>query len=203
MDLAKLYSDAYNASDITRESFFNIGGPHGFMRWGVYILMVIAFGYLAFTLIQRVRVWRQGKDELRTDYPEKRIWAVVKYVFLQLKIMRESYAGIMHAAFFFGFAGLFAVTMLIMIQDDFTELFFHYRFLTGNFYIYWSLFADLCGLVVLLGVSWPSGAVTRPGPRDLTRRRMDTFALVLITVISCYRFYHRSLPHCDVGLSGI
>ena len=32
--------------EISRESFFNIGGPHGFMRWGLYIFMFIAFFYL-------------------------------------------------------------------------------------------------------------------------------------------------------------
>ena len=183
MNIAKLYSDSYNATDITRESFYNIGGPHGFMRWGIYILMLIAFGYLAYTLIQRVIVWRQGKGALRTDYPEKRIWAVVKYVFLQLKILRESYAGIMHAAFFFGFAGLFAVTMLIMIQDDLTELFFHYRFLYGNFYIYWSLFADLCGLVVLAGCFMAIWRRYKVKPTRLDTKSTDTFALVLISII--------------------
>ena len=45
----------------------------------------------------------------------------------------------MHAAIFFGFAALFIVTMIIMAQDDFSELFFHIRFITGNFYLIWSV----------------------------------------------------------------
>lgn len=183
MNIAKLYTDTYNINDISRESFFNIGGPHGFMRWGIYLLMIIAFCYLACTLIQRVRIWRAGKGELRTDYPEKRIWAVIKYVFLQLKILRESYAGLMHAAFFFGFAGLFVVTLLIMIQDDFTELFFHFKFLVGNFYLYWSFFAEIFGLIVILGCVMAIWRRYKVKPSRLDTKPTDTFALVLIALI--------------------
>ena len=120
MDLTKLYSDVYSPTDIAREMYFNVGGPHGFMRWGIYIFMFAAFGYIAYTLVKRILIWRAGKPELRTDYPEKRIMAVIKYVFLQGKIVRETYAGIMHAALFFGFAELFIITMIIVAQEDFT-----------------------------------------------------------------------------------
>ncbi len=170
-------------SEITRESFFNIGGPHGFMRWGIYIFMFIAFFYLAYTIVQRVRIWRQGKGELRTDYPEKRIVAVFKYVILQAKIFKESYAGIMHASFFFGFAVLFVVTMILMAQDDFTELFFHYRFIQGNFYLIWSLVGDLFGLVVLLGLIMATYRRYKAKPSRLDTKPIDTFAVVLIFVI--------------------
>jgi len=183
MDIAKLYSDIFAPTDITRLSFFNIGGPHGFMRWAVYLLMFVAFGYLLFTLIQRYRIWRQGRGELRTDYHEKRIVAFVKYVIFQWKILKESYAGIMHVAVFWGFVGLFLVTMIIMIQDDLTELFFHYKFIYGNFYLYWSLFADLCGLVVLAGLGMAFWRRYKTKPSRLDTKMTDTFALVLITVI--------------------
>jgi len=66
----------------------------------------------------------------------KRIWMLVKYVGFQAKILREAYAGIMHASIFFAFIGLFIVTLFIMIQDDLTELFFNVRFLEGNAYLF-------------------------------------------------------------------
>jgi len=169
--------------DISRESFFNIGGPHGFMRWGIYIFMFIAFFYLAYTIVQRVLIWRKGKGELRTDFPEKRIIAVIKYVILQAKILRESYAGIMHAAIFFGFAALFVVTLIIMAQDDFFELFFHIRFITGNFYLIWSLVADLAGMIVLIGLVMAAYRRYITKPTRLDTKPIDTFALVLIFVI--------------------
>lgn len=169
--------------EISRESFFNIGGPHGFMRWGLYIFMFIAFFYLAYTVIQRVLIWRKGQPELRTDFPEKRILAVFKYVILQAKILRESFAGIMHAALFFGFVALAGVTFFIFVKDDFTELFFHWNFITGNFYLIWSLVGDLAGGVVLvgLGMAFYRRYVTKPTRLDT--KPIDTFALVLITII--------------------
>lgn len=179
------FAESYGVplSDISRESFFNIGGPHGFMRWGIYIFMFIAFFYLAYTIVKRVLLWRKGKGELRTDYPEKRILAVFKYVILQAKILKESFAGIMHAAIFFGFAALFVVTLIIMAQDDFFELFFHIRFIEGNFYLIWSVVADLAGMIVLIGLIM--GAYRRyvMKPSRLDTRATDTFAIVLLFII--------------------
>ncbi len=169
--------------EISRESFFNIGGPHGFMRWGIYIFMFIAFFYLVYSVVQRVLIWRKGQPELRTDYPEKRILAVIKYVILQAKILRESFAGIMHASLFFGFAALFIVTLIIMAQDDFFELFFHMRFITGNFYLFWSLAADLAGAVVFIGVCMGIYRRYITKPTRLDTKPIDTFALVLILII--------------------
>jgi Fe-S oxidoreductase/nitrate reductase gamma subunit len=170
-------------SDISRESFFNIGGPHGFMRWGMYIFVFIAFFYLAYTVVKRVLIWRKGVGELRTDYPEKRILAVFKYVILQAKILRESFPGIMHAAIFFGFATLFGVTLLIFAQDDFFELFFHNHFLVGNFYLIWKLVANVAGLVVLIGLLMATYRRYVTMPTRLDTKPIDTFALVLIYII--------------------
>ncbi|HNV47508.1 MAG TPA: 4Fe-4S dicluster domain-containing protein, partial [Spirochaetota bacterium] len=181
MDLTTLYN--LPAETITRLSFFNVGGPHGFMRWAIYLLMFIAFGYIIYTIYQRVKVWRVGKPELRTDFPEKRIMAVIKYVFLQGKIVREAYAGIMHAALFFGFVGLFIVTLLIMIQDDFTELFFHIKFLKGTPYLLWSLAGDLFGVVVIVGLVMAFYRRYKVKPSRLDTKPIDTFALVLIALI--------------------
>jgi Fe-S oxidoreductase/nitrate reductase gamma subunit len=169
--------------EISRESFFNIGGPHGFMRWGIYIFMFIAFFYLVYSVVQRVLIWRKGKGELRTDFPEKRIMAVIKYVILQAKILRESYAGIMHAAIFFGFAALFGVTLIIMAQDDFFELFFHMRFITGNFYLIWSLVGDLAGAIVFIGLIMAAYRRYVTKPTRLDTKPIDTFALALIFII--------------------
>ncbi|OHD69171.1 MAG: hypothetical protein A2W19_06175 [Spirochaetes bacterium RBG_16_49_21] len=178
-------ADAYGVpiSEITRESFFNIGGPHGFMRWGIYLFMFAAFFYLAYTIVQRVLIWRRGKGELRTDYPEKRILAVIKYVFLQAKIFKESFAGIMHASLFFGFAVLFVVTMIIMVQDDFTELFLHIRFIQGNFYLFWSLAGDLFGVVVFIGLVMATYRRYVTKPSRLDTKPIDTFAIALIFII--------------------
>ena len=181
------------AADITREFYFNVGGPHGFMRWGIYIFMFAAIFYLIYTTVKKVLIWRQGKPELRTDYPEKRILAVIKYVLLQAKILREKFAGIMHASIFFGFIVLFIVTLIIVVQEDFTALFFHYHFIDGNFYLIWSLFADFFGLVVLIGLGMAIYRRYKTKPTRLDTKGIDTFALSILTFIILTGFFNESM----------
>lgn len=181
------------STDVTREFYFNVGGGHGFMRWGIYIFMFAAVFYLLYTVIKKVKVWRQGKSQLRTDFPEKRIVAVIKYAFLQAKIIREAYAGIMHATIFFGFVVLFIVTMIIVVQEDLTGLFFNYHFIHGDFYIIWSLFGDVFGIVVLAGLIMAIYRRYFVKPARLDTKATDTFALVLITFIVISGFLNESL----------
>lgn len=181
------------STDVAREFYFNVGGGHGFMRWGIYIFMFIAVFYLFYAVIKRVKVWRQGKSQLRTDFPEKRIVAVIKYAFLQAKIIKETYAGIMHATIFFGFVVLFIVTMIIVVQEDLTGLFFHYHFIHGDFYIIWSLFGDVFGIVVLAGLIMAIYRRYYVKPTRLDTKATDTFALVLITFIVISGFLNESL----------
>jgi Fe-S oxidoreductase/nitrate reductase gamma subunit len=179
--------------EVTREFYFNVGGPHGFMRWGVYIFMFAAVFYLLYTIIKKVLIWRQGKGELRTDFPEKRILAVIKYAFFQAKVLKEKYPGLMHAGIFFGFVGLFIVTMIIVVQEDFTGLFFNVHFIYGDFYIIWSLFADLFGAVVLIGLLMAIYRRYFVKPTRLDTKATDTFALVLITFIIVTGFFNESM----------
>ena len=125
--------------------------------------------------------------------------AVIKYVFLQGKIVRETYAGIMHAALFFGFAGLFIVTMIIVAQEDFTELFFHTKFIYGNFYLIWSLFGDLFGLMVIGGLIMAFYRRYKIKPTRLDTKPIDTFALVLIAVIIFSGFLNEALRIAITG----
>ncbi|MBN1298363.1 MAG: 4Fe-4S dicluster domain-containing protein [Actinobacteria bacterium] len=197
MDFAAKYD--LPSSLITRESFFNIGGPHGFMRWGIYIFFAITLVYLIYTLQKQIKVWRKGKEELRTDSIFKRVWMVIKYAGLQVKILKEAYAGIMHASIFFAFLGLILVTALIMIQDDFTELFFNIRYLEGNFYLLWSLFADICGAVLFIGlcIAIYRRYITKPSRLDT--KKTDTFILLILLVIVLTGFITEALRIAITG----
>jgi Fe-S oxidoreductase/nitrate reductase gamma subunit len=197
MSLSSLYD--LPVDQITRESYFNVGGMHGFMRWGVYIFLIIAGVYILYSLIQRVRIWRKGKPELRTDFHEKRIIALLKYVFLQKKVLREKYAGIMHASLFYGFVGLFIVTFIILIQEDVTELFFHFKFLVGDAYLLWSLAGDVFGVAVIVGLVMAFWRRYKVKPSRLDTKPIDTFALVLISFIILTGFLNESLRIAITG----
>lgn len=197
MSLSSLYD--LPVDQITRESYFNVGGMHGFMRWGVYIFLVIAGVYILYSLIQRVRIWRKGKPELRTDFHEKRIIALIKYVFLQKKVLRENYAGIMHASLFYGFVGLFIVTLILLVQEDVTELFFHFKFLVGDTYLLWSLAGDVFGVAVIVGLVMAFWRRYKVKPSRLDTKPIDTFALVLIAFIILTGFLNEALRIAITG----
>jgi len=74
-------------------------------------------------------------------------------VLLQKKVMKVKWPGLLHGLFLWGFALLFIGTSLIVLQADFTDLFFGVKFLKGNFYKLFSIVLDLAGLVciVMLG----------------------------------------------------
>ena len=59
-------------------------------------------------------------------------------------------AGTAHAVFFWSFFLLFIGTLLIVVQADFTDLFFGIKFLKGNFYKGFSLVLDLAGLAAII-----------------------------------------------------
>ncbi|RPI95468.1 MAG: 4Fe-4S dicluster domain-containing protein [Spirochaetales bacterium] len=191
MNFAGLYD--MPATDIARQMYFNVGGPHGFMRWGIYIFMFAALIYLGITLYRRIIIWRQGVGEIRTDFHEKRIYAFFKYIIFQAKVLRESYAGIFHVSLFWGFIGLFIVTLIIVVQEDFTELFFHTKFIYGNFYLIWSLAGDLFGMVVLLGLGMAIYRRYKVKPSRLDNKMIDTFALALITFIILTGFFNEAM----------
>ncbi len=71
-------------------------------------------------------------------------------------MLRVKGPGSAHGAFFWGFVLLFIGTTLVFIQADITDPLFGWRFLTGGFYLIFSLFLDIAGavaIIMLLGLA--------------------------------------------------
>jgi hypothetical protein len=113
---------------ISREVFFNLGGPHGIARFVVYGIALIVTAIFIYLLVRKIKVWRLGQPEVRTDKIGKRIWGIVQYVFLQVKLLKEKIPGLSHLLLFWGFVVLFIGTAIVVIQEDFTLLIFNVRF---------------------------------------------------------------------------
>ena len=178
---------------ISREVFFNLGGPHGVVRlivYGIAVLVMAAFVYL---LMRKIKIWKIGQPEVRTDHIGQRIWGIVQYVFLQAKLLKKAVPGLSHFLLFWGFAVLFVGTAIIVIQEDFTLLIFNTRFWYGTFYQWYSLALDLFGLGALLAILVFVGIRYIQRPDRLDNKPTDLISLALILFILVSGFMNEGL----------
>ena len=107
-----------NVGDVitaSRPILWNI--PLGLVVY-MYAGMVVALAIAAWGVWRRVRVWRLGKPELRTDHWPQRLKRVTVDALLQRVVVRERAAGLAHAALWTGFVVLFGATLVVMAQMD-------------------------------------------------------------------------------------
>src|SRR5574338_1517788 len=96
----------------TREIYWNVGGG----EW-IYLLFVVAAGFLAAGLRRRVRLWRLGRPGPPLDRLAERAAGVVREVFGHARLLRVPYAGVAHGLLFYAFLVLFAAWLLIALQE--------------------------------------------------------------------------------------
>ncbi|MCL2025654.1 MAG: heterodisulfide reductase-related iron-sulfur binding cluster [Leptospirales bacterium] len=172
--------------EIRRYPFFNIGSADGSLRWLICLLSILAFIFLARSIIKRVKIWRQGKPQLRTDYPEKRLLLLVKYIVRHYRLLDDKYAGIAHALMFYGFNLLFLAYLVIMFEQNIAGPVFGNFFVHGNFYLLLSFAADFAGLAVLAGLVLVIFRRYVSKPSNFNTSKADTFAVffLLFLVVS-------------------
>lgn len=166
----------------TREIYWNVGhGPSTLVP--MYILTLAAIAALVMVFRKRLPIYRQGLPLTRTDRPGSRIRALLEHALLQKKVADVKIPGLFHALFFWSFLLLLIGTALIVVQADFTEPLFDIRFLTGNFYLLFSLVLDLAGLIaiVMLGSLFVRRYIFRP--EGLQTKRDDAIMHGLIMAI--------------------
>ncbi|MEZ5126656.1 MAG: heterodisulfide reductase-related iron-sulfur binding cluster [Thermoleophilia bacterium] len=133
----------------TREIYWNLG------HWVVlpmYALAALAAGILIVGFARRLRVWRLGQPEARSDQPASRLGHFLNAALAQARVLRVRNGGVQHAFFFWSFGLLFVATLLIMAQVDLLEPVFDVTILVGAFYRGFSLVTDIAGLVALLAL---------------------------------------------------
>ena len=134
-----------------REVFWNIPLPSfEILLFALTAVALVIFGYGVY---RRWQMWKaMGKPEMRLDEMGGRVKTVLMEVFLQRKVLKDPYPGIMHALIFFGFFVLIFGAAFDAGQHHITEPLFSWTFLKGNFYLVFSFLLDLFGLFVLVGV---------------------------------------------------
>ncbi len=138
--------------EFTREIYWNVG-HNAWTLVPMYLFAIAAIGLLIKGFLRGIDVYKLGMPLNRTDQLGRRIRLMLENVLLQKKVTKVRWPGLLHGLFFWGFGLLFIGTTLIVVQADFTDLFFDIIFLKGTFYKIFSIVLDLAGLVciVMLG----------------------------------------------------
>lgn len=135
--------------EITREIYWNVTRESVFL---MYLLAFVSIGICIYGFYKRIRVYLQGKPLNRTDNLLHRLNLLIKNTLLQIKALRVLTPGIFHACLFWSFLLLFIGTLLIMLEVDFTKLFFGIAFLKGTLYKIFSTTLDTAGVVLILAL---------------------------------------------------
>lgn len=134
----------------------------------MYTMMVLAIVLFCWGAYIKFKPFRLGKSEERLKTPGPSIIRFLKNTFGHVRILRESYPGIMHVTIFWGFI-IFAIgTTSIAIHEHMNLPTFQ-----GSYYLYLSFFLNLFALLLLVAIvmAFWRRLVTRPdgidsGPDD-------------------------------------
>src|SRR5438270_7754283 len=155
-------------STIQRVTFIHIPTALRTLFYATVAILFFACGYL-FSL--RIRNWTRGKPENRAttrNNVERRAKDLRDGLYMKT-LLRDPAAGAMHSLIYFGFIGLFIVTIISQIQEQMPR---SLKFLHGTTYQGYGAFADAVGVMFTLGVAWAIARryIVRPyGIRSKTR----------------------------------
>lgn len=135
----------------TRQVFENLA------HWEIVLWYCLAGVSTAIFLVGAallVRKYRRGRPAgAGFDRPLRRlgraVWIVLSHAWIK---RRDGVAGLGHAAIFYGFLVLLIGTIILGFEDDFTKPAFGFEFWRGSFYKGYSLFLDIFGAALLVGL---------------------------------------------------
>lgn len=170
-----------------RETFWNI--PH-WAEIGQYILGLLTVFIFLFGVFRRVRRWRMGQPERRTDRWGARLLSVLVQAVGQFRTVQDIYPGVMHLAVFWGMVVLFMGTVLATVDWDVTRLFFGFQFLTGGVYVLYELLLDVFGILLLIGLgmaAYRRYVAQPPRLQNMPRRGFawdDAYAIAMLALVA-------------------
>jgi Fe-S oxidoreductase/nitrate reductase gamma subunit len=168
----------------TRLTFWNID-----LHWPMYILAAITIALLIWGIVVHIRRWRVGVKADRVNNWAARIIDHIKLLIIDVAFhrkflgfekpirRREFFPGLMHFFIFAGFAFLFLATVLDSAS------YYIYDFLKGDFYLVYSVVADVFGILAVVGVLMALYRRYIMKPDRLDNKREDLTALMIILVV--------------------
>lgn len=157
----------------TRQIYWNIEGHN----W-LYLLLIIAFGIMAYGISRRYKLWRMGQPENRMPDVGQGLKDVLIYGILQKRLLKEWYPGTFHMAIFLGFVFLAFATMIVGMHADLGIPLFQ-----GGLFLFIKFTANLFGLLAVLGVLMAAWRRYVIRPNRLDNKTDDAITLLLILAI--------------------
>ena len=158
------------AEAATRETFANLP------VWAIafwYFLIFVSVCVFAWGVWRLARKYRAGRGPAEPDHPAERLARTAKVVLTHSWIRRrDPLSGLGHLFVFYGFLVLFVGTAILMVQDDIAGP-AGFEFFEGWFYQAYSLFLDVFGAVLVLGLLLLAGRRWLARPPRLDYRRVD------------------------------
>lgn len=146
-------------------------------------VLVLALGFFFSNARRLVRYMELGRPDDRTDHPFVRLRNLLVIGLGQRKILRDPWAGVMHAAVFWGFLVLTAGTIEIVVRGVIPA--FSFAFLPAPLYALYTRSQTVFAVAVLGAVGWLlyRRLVVRP-PRLQGDAVGQRDALVILTLIA-------------------
>jgi Fe-S oxidoreductase len=152
----------------TRETFAGLSDWQIGLWYGLIAVSTAIFAAGVLLLVLKIR---RGRGQVRFDRPLHRIgrtaWIVLSHAWIR---RRDGVAGTAHLLVFYGFLVLFIGTAILAFQDDVAEPLFGWTFWEGPFYLGYSLFLDVFGFALLVGLLvFAAKRLSRPPRLDYAR----------------------------------
>ena len=134
----------------TRETF---AGLAGWEKGLWYILALVSTAIFLWGCIRLVQKYRAGRRAETVGQVGRRTLTATRLVLTHAWIVRRAtLSGIAHIFVFYGFAVLFIGTAILAFQDNFAGPVLGFDFWHGPFYLGYSLFLDVFGFALLVGL---------------------------------------------------
>jgi len=129
----------------------------GLSTWEIalwYGLIVASVAIFFFGIVRLALKYRRGRTPVVIGNRLERVKEATRIIVTHAWIRRrDPLAGLGHLLVFYGFLVLFAGTAILAFQDDFAKPILNFDFWHGWFYLGYSLFLDLFGFGLVLGLT--------------------------------------------------
>jgi Fe-S oxidoreductase/nitrate reductase gamma subunit len=149
-----------------------------FWHYVAYIVLPLCAVVMLIRFYMRICLWwKVGRTERRWDHLLARLGRLIKYAIAQVKLLRQTYPGLMHVAIAWAFFVFFFGTALATIDADI------FKFLRGPIYLAFKLMLDTFTVVALTGIAMAAYRRFVQKPARLTLTRSFAWTLVLLFII--------------------